>query len=150
MQFTHPRRARALLIVLATLIATVAAVSPATAAVVAPQLLSPKAGAVLPVGTQATFKIKDLGQPYRGNVWIGVSSTKKKDRYGRLKDTSPNGTYSAMKPGRHRRWSFLTPSYVFPDWFMNRPGKYYWQAGHIQCGNNGCYVVSKVRSFVVQ
>lgn len=149
----HPRRARGLALFLVALVAALAAV-PATAGaagVVKPQLLSPKRGAVLAVGTQPTFKVKDLGRPYGGSVYISIATSRHVDRRGRLVDTGDGGTFSKMVRKKNNRWTYTPPNYTFDTWFMNKPGTYYWQASHTdpQCRVIGCTVLSRVRTFKV-
>lgn len=82
-----------------------------------------------------------------------VSTTKQRDKKGDLKRPKVGGqdigTFSSMKR-KGSSHSYKTEKYSFPTWFMNRPGKYYWQAYRIDCRVKGCHIHSKVSSFIVR
>jgi hypothetical protein len=119
------------------------------AASAAPKLVGPKAGAVLALGSEPTFKVRDGSQAARQyRVYITIGTSKKTNKVGDLKRTKI-GTFTSGKR-RGNLHTYKTEDYSFPEWFMNRPGKYYWQAFHIDCRVKGCHVHSKIRSFRVQ
>jgi hypothetical protein len=142
----HSRR---LLAPLAIAFALAATLTSAAQADVAPKLLRPSAGATLTASSPPTFKVRDRGHAFHGNVWIEVSASKRRDRHGDLK-TSPIGTFAQMKRRRHGVYTWVPPMFTFPEWFMVRPGTYYWEAFHVNCDVAGCRVRSKIRSFVVR
>ena len=64
-----------------------------------------------------------------------VSKSKKTDKDGVLK-VDPNGmNQSASKKGS----TFKTKAKFFnyPEFWLNKPGTYYWQAHRINCGEDG-------------
>jgi hypothetical protein len=119
-----------------------------------PRLTSPANGRVLAVGSRPEFKATDTGSAFGGTVWLSISAFRRRDRYGRLKE-SDGGTFTSMTRHRNGRYSYTPPDYSFPSWFMVKPGTYYWQAYHINCSipnssKTSCHVYSSVRSFQVQ
>lgn len=115
----------------------------------APQLLKPKAGAVLALGSEPAFKVRDTSQAARKyKVYITIGTSKKTTKNGDLKRTEI-GTFTSTTRKRNT-YTYVPEDYSFPTWFMNRPGKYYWQAFHIDCAVKGCHVHSKIRSFRVK
>jgi hypothetical protein len=141
------RIARTLVLLTGTL--ALALVGAGAAGAAAPKLVGPKAGAVLAVGSEPTFKARDgSAAARRYPLYITISTTKKRTKRGDLKRTKV-GTFSSMK----RRGSvhrYTAPDYSFPTWYMMRPGTYYWQVFRIDCSKPGCHVQSRVRSFRVQ
>ena len=148
---TRPRpHRRALALALATLLA--GACPPAAAAAPArPQLLSPAAGAALPLGGQPTFKLRDAHpNARRYGVFLIVSPTRRTNRHGELLRHRRIGTFAKMTRRGRAGFAYRAPAYVFDHWFMQRPGRYYWQAFHIDCRVRGCHVLSRIRSFRVR
>ena len=116
----------------------------------APRQTAPKARAVLALGSQTTFKVRDTtsaGRRY--GVWITVSTSKRRKANGDLKQTSI-GSFRRMKR-KGTTYRYKTEDYSFPTWFMAREGTYYWQAYRIDCAAvKSCHVHSKIRSFKVR
>lgn len=150
MQLTHPRRAPWLALLLAALVGALAIV-PATATAARgaarPQLLTPKSGAAVALGSQPTFKVKDLGRPYADAVYLTVARSKRKDQFGRLSDYDHGGTMTKMVAGARKRWTYVPPRYTFAEWFTNKAGTWYWQAYHVT--GTGDYAFSKLGRFTV-
>lgn len=145
-----PQR-RTVLGLLATATLALGLVAPGAAGAAGPAQVAPKRGAVVAVGSQPTFKVRDASSAARKyGVFITISTTKRRKANGDLK-TTDIGTFARMKR-RGSRYSFKPKNYTFPTWFMARPGTYYWQAYRIDCsgGNSSCHVPSKIRSFKVQ
>jgi hypothetical protein len=145
-------RVRALaLALLATLLVGGALLASAQAANAAsPQLLAPGNGKTLARGSQPLFKARDTDpNSRRYSVYITISRSKKLDRRGDLKQTRGSGTFSSMRRSGKFGFVYKPEDYSFPTWFMQAPGKYYWQVFHIDCRVRGCHVHSKVRSFKV-
>ena len=144
-------RGRALVALLAAVLMSSVLLAGAQAAGAAsPQLLAPGNGKVVARGSQPVFKARDTDpNSRRYSVYITISRSKKRDKRGDLKRTDV-GTFSSMR--RKGKYGFVyTPeNYTFPTWFMQAPGKYYWQVFHIDCRVKGCHVHSKIRSFVVR
>lgn len=138
---------------LATIVALVAgscSLAAAQTASAAPQLLAPGNGKVLARGSQPTFKVRDTDpNARRYTVYMTISRSKKVDRTGDLKQVKP-GTFTSMKRKGKFGFVYKPEAFTFPEWFMQSPGKYYWQAYHIDCRVRGCHVQSRIRSFVVR
>lgn len=124
---------------------------PAGADAAAPAQISPRSGATLALGSQPVFKVRDAtAAARRYKLYVTISTSKRRKRNGDLKRTSI-GTFAGMKR-RGTTWRYKPPDYSFDEWFMARPGKYYWQAYRIDCstGNTSCHVHTKIRSFTVE
>jgi hypothetical protein len=107
-------------------IAVVVAPSPASAATkhgITP--LTPKAGTVLPVGSPITLSARVKG---KGGVFFHVCTSPKKDRTGLI---CKDGLMVDAKTKKGRVFSVTPPLFSYPDYFMQRPGTYYWQAYRI-------------------
>jgi hypothetical protein len=142
------RRALAAAVVLVALLAV-----PATAgAGTRPALLKPAKNAVVARGTQPTFVARDRSSAARQYpLYIRISATKRVTKVGELRPTKI-GTFSNMKRHAGGRHTFLPTLYTFPTYFLQRPGRYWWQVRRIQCGvtPGRCLVFSKIHSFVVR
>lgn len=144
---------RVRMVALAALVALLAfggSLAAAQSATAAPKLLAPGNGKVLARGSQPTFKLRDTSpNARRYSIFMRISTSKKVDRNGTLKRTKI-GHFARMD--RKGKFGFVwkPEDYSFPEWFMQRPGTYYWQAYHIDCSVRGCNVESKVRSFKVR
>ena len=93
--------------------------------------LAPKAGTSVPVGKRPTFRMKVKGP---GQVWVHVCRSKKKDSEGVI--------CSKESIGRARKkngvYQFKAPFFDFPAFWLNSPGRYYWQAFRIDCNAQDC------------
>lgn len=147
-------RTRPKTMLLALLVATAVAFAPLTLAQAAdarPVLLTPKSGAVLKRGSRPTFKVRDRDpNARRYRVYLTIPRSKKRDRRGDLVRSKRYSTFSSMT--RRGRFGFVyrPPAYSFPTWFMQAPGRYYWQAFHIDCRVKGCHVHSRIGTFRVR
>jgi hypothetical protein len=120
------------------------------ASAASPQLLAPGNGKTVARGSQPLFKVRDTdpnARKYR--VFMTISRTKKVDKDGDLKQPKPNSQFTGMQRRGAFGFVYKPEAYTFPEWFMQAPGKYYWQAYHIDCRVRGCHVHSRIRSFVV-
>lgn len=115
-----------------------------------PRQTSPKRGAVLALGSQATFKAKDgTSAARRYGLWITISTSKRRKANGDLRQTSI-GSFRKMKR-RGTSYRYTSEDYSFPTWFMAREGTYYWQVYRIDCAAaKSCHVHSRIRSFKVR
>jgi hypothetical protein len=89
--------------------------------------LSPAAGATLPVGRPATFRMRVHG---RGEVHVRVCRSRRRNRSGVI--------CAAEDLGRARRGAggvsvYRARVYDLPSYWLERRGTYYWQAYRIQC-----------------
>jgi hypothetical protein len=88
--------------------------------------LAPKAGKSVPAGKRPTFKIRATGG---GQVWVHVCKSKKKDKTGLICTKESIGR--AHKKGGV--FKYKAPFFDFPEFWLNSPGTYYWQAHRISC-----------------
>ena len=87
---------------------------------------SPKAGSTVAVGSTPTYKGKFKGS---GPIYVHVCKSKKKDKEGLICHTADIG--KAKKHGK--RFSYKPTFYDYPEFYLNTPGTYYWQAHRIAC-----------------
>jgi len=87
---------------------------------------SPKAGKTIPVGKRPTMKGRYTGS---GQIYIHVCKSKKKDADGLI------CTKEAIKKAKKKngKFSVKLPFFDFPEFWLNSPGTYYWQAHRIAC-----------------
>jgi hypothetical protein len=90
---------------------------------------APKQGATVPVGTSPTFKGKVSG---KGTVWIHVCKKAKKNREGII--CHKEMIDQAKK--KNGRFKLKAAFFDFPEFWLNSPGTYYWQAHRISCEGN--------------
>jgi len=87
---------------------------------------SPKAGKTIPVGKRPTMKGKVSGP---GQVYVHVCKSRKKDKDGLI--CTDEAIKRAKKSGG--KFSVKLPFFDFPEFWLNSPGTYYWQAHRIAC-----------------
>jgi hypothetical protein len=87
---------------------------------------SPKAGKTIAVGKRPTMKGRVNGS---GQVYVHVCKSKKKDADGLI--CSKEAIKRAKKS--RGRFSVKLPFFDFPEFWLNSPGTYYWQAHRIAC-----------------
>jgi hypothetical protein len=88
--------------------------------------LSPQRGDTVPEGSRPVFKGKVKG---RGRVWIHVCRSPRKNAKGLI--CSQEAVMRAHRRGN--RFSVRARFFDFPAFWLNRPGRYYWQAHRISC-----------------
>jgi hypothetical protein len=91
--------------------------------------ISPKAGDSVPAGKRPTFKVKYSGP---GQIWVHVCKSKTKDADGLI--CSKESIGKARKTSSTRA-SYKAKFFDFPEFWLNNPGTYYWQAHRISCEN---------------
>ena len=116
-----------LALVIAGLLAVPPAASAATKNGITP--ISPKAGDSVPAGKRPTFKVKYSGP---GPIWVHVCKSKQKDADGLI--CSEESIGKARKTSSTRA-SYKAKFFDFPEFWLNNPGTYYWQAHRISCEN---------------
>jgi hypothetical protein len=107
--------------------------------------LSPKANATVAAGKSPTFKMRVKGS---GQVWVHVCKSKKKDSEGVI--CSDESIGKAKKKGGS--FAYKPKFFDFPDFWLNSPGTYYWQAFRIACEGgdlSDCKQESKIVKFKV-
>src|SRR5215210_8002724 len=114
-----------LLVVIAGLLAVPSVASAATKNGITP--LKPKAGTSIPAGVRPTLKMRVRGP---GQVWVHVCKSRAKDSEGLICSDE------AIKRARRktgRIFQTKLPFFDFPEFWLNSPGVYYWQAHKIHC-----------------
>jgi hypothetical protein len=91
--------------------------------------LAPKAGKSVPSGKRPTFKVRATGG---GQVWVHVCKSRKRDKTGLI--CSKEAIGRAKKKGGS--YKFKAKFFDFPEFWLNSPGTYYWQAHRIACEGN--------------
>ena len=94
---------------------------------------APKAGATVDVGSRPVFKGRVTGP---GQVYVYVARTRRTTKDGVLRDYAKDGLIQRAKVKR-KRFSVKARYYGYPEYWLNRPGTYYWQAHRINCGEDG-------------
>lgn len=92
-------------------------------------VVSPKNGATVPAGESPTFKMRVKGA---GQVWVHVCKSKKKNADGVI--CSEESIGRAKKKGG--TYQYKPKFFDFPEFWLNSPGTYYWQAHRIHCEGN--------------
>ena len=93
--------------------------------------VTPKAGATVQVAKPPTFKVRSRG---KGTVWVAVSTSRKRDKEGVIKSTSDEFFKQAKKKGG--LFQVKATYFDYPEFWLNSPGTYYWQAFRIDCTGN--------------
>jgi hypothetical protein len=118
--------------------------------------LAPKDDAVVPLGTTPTFKVRVKG---KGVVYFRICQSKKRDNEGQACSKDPDDIDRGKKGAKTRRgrlYTFTPEKFTFPEYYLNRPGTYYWQAYRIFCiripGRRAldCIQEGPIRKFQVQ
>lgn len=89
----------------------------------------PKKGDSVPAGKRPTFKLNVHGP---GQVWVHVCKSRQKDDDGLICDDESIGR-ARKKEGS--RYVYRPKFFDFPEFWLNTPGTYYWQAHRISCEN---------------
>ena len=89
--------------------------------------LAPKAGKSVPAGQRPSFKLRAKGP---GQVWVHVCKSKAKDSDGLICSDESIGRARKVSGVYRYRAKFFD----FPEFWLNSPGTYYWQAHRIACG----------------
>jgi hypothetical protein len=89
--------------------------------------VSPAPGATVAQGTSPTFKGKNRG---KGPLWVYVCGSKKRDSRG-LICNDESITRAKRTPGG--RFKAKPRFFDFPEFWLNTPGTYFWQAHRIEC-----------------
>lgn len=118
---------RKILLVVIAVLALSATASAATKNGITPK--APKQGSKVKVGSQPLFTGKVSG---KGVIYIHVSKSKKTDSKGLI-----DSDVTIQKAKRKSNGSFTMKAdfYDYPEFWLNSPGTYYWQAHRIQCEN---------------
>jgi hypothetical protein len=108
--------------------------------------ISPKRGDTVPVGKSPTFKMKVVGD--HTGVFVHVCKSKRKDDDGMICNDELIGK---AKKKRGTRYQLKPRFFDFPEFWLNSPGTYYWQAYRTACdaGLDDCKAEGPVVRFKV-
>jgi hypothetical protein len=134
--------------ILVVVAATTLIAAPAAFAQSAPTLSAPSNGKALKRGVAFTFKANFDGGSDT-SVFLRVSKSKKVGDDGVLADDQ---TYMRQMKGSGSLKLKTERFPALPSYWLNKPGKYYWQAYAIDCsaGLDDCNVESEIRSFRIK
>jgi hypothetical protein len=105
--------------------------------------IAPRSGETVPRGETPTFRMKVNG---KGAVYVRICRSNRKR----------GGVICAVEGiGRARRgsggiYTYKPKFYDFPQFFANRPGRYYWQGTRISCQGTDCRQEGPVVRFTVE
>jgi hypothetical protein len=105
--------------------------------------LAPKGGTSVPAGTSPVFRVRANGP---GQVWIHVCKKKKKLRGGVI--CSKESIGRAKK--KNGAFEYKPKFFDYPEFWLNSPGRYYWQAHRIACNAKDCQQEGPIVRFRVR
>ena len=106
--------------------------------------IAPKQGDSVPAGKRPTFKLRYSGP---GQIYVHVCKSRKKNSEGLICSDESIGR-AKKKSGRAK---YRPRFFDFPEFWLNSPGTYYWQAHRISCedGIDDCRIEGPVVKFKV-
>ena len=137
------------MLVVATAATLIAAPLASAQSAIAPTLSAPSNGKSLKRGVPFSFKAKLDTSSTGSGVFLKVSKSKKVGEDGTL----ANELYFREMKGSGGSYTKKVERYAaLSTHFLNKPGKYYWQAYAIDCsdGTEDCNIESEVRSFRIK
>jgi hypothetical protein len=142
-------RSRILIPIVAVCLAMFAA--PAFAQdVFAPTNVAPTSGKSIKRGVPFTFKVHLDESSTGSGVFLNVSKSKKVKADGTLANSI---YFRSLKQGSGGMWTKKVEKYAaLTTHFLNRKGRYYWQAYVIDCSENtdDCNIEGKIGSFRIK
>jgi hypothetical protein len=90
--------------------------------------ISPKAGDSVPAGKRPTFKVAVKGR--HTGVFVHVCKSKRRDAEGMICRDEALGKAKRKARGRYE---YKAEFFDFPEFWLNNPGTYYWQAYRTWC-----------------
>ena len=121
------RLARYLLLALLVALATAAVAAAATKNGITP--ISPTAETAVKKGTRPAFKMRVRGP---GKVYVYVCDSRERNSDGLICHDQAIGD-AKKRDGIH---TFRPKLYDYPEYWLNQPATYYWQAHRIKCAGN--------------
>jgi hypothetical protein len=103
--------------------------------------VAPKAGTSVPVGKSPVFRMRANGP---GQVWVHVCKSKRKNADGVIcmRGSGVGATFTGDSIGRAKKnrgaYEYKPRFFDFPEFWLNSPGTYYWQAHRITCNARDC------------
>jgi hypothetical protein len=137
-------RSTRILLAAAALLLTAALATPAAAATkngIRP--LAPKKGSSVPAGKSPVFRMKVRGP---GQVWVHVCKSKARNDDGVICNEESIGRARKKKNGV---FEFKPRFFDFPEFWLNSPGRYFWQAHRIDCNASDCQQEGPITRFRV-
>ena len=142
------RRARAA-VVAVVLVSLLTATALALAAS-GPSPVSPPNGKSYKRGFAMTFRARS--SVTTDPIWFHVSKSKRKDANGVIGHEVSLG--QGRREGSSTVFRYKVRKFNFPAFWLNRPGRYYWQPHRIACENetntSDCQVEGAIRSFRIR
>ena len=89
--------------------------------------LAPKAGTSVPAGKSPVFRMRAKGP---GQVWVHVCKSKSKNADGLI---CTDESIGRAKRKKGRVFEYKPKFFDFPAFWLNSPGRYFWQAHRIAC-----------------
>ncbi len=132
-------------LIAAAALAAIALLAPAALGAGGITPISPKQGDTVPAGQRATFKMSYSG---KGPIYVHVCKSSRKDNDGVI--CSKESIGKARKTSSTRA-VYRAKFFDFPEFWLNNPGTYYWQAHRISCENgiDDCRIEGPVVKFKV-
>jgi hypothetical protein len=108
--------------------------------------ISPKRGDSVPAGKRPVFKLRITGDHH--GVFVHVCRSRRKDDDGMICRDEAIGRARKTHGSRHE---FRAPFFDFPEFWLNDPGTYYWQAYRSACATSldDCKAEGRVVRFKV-
>ncbi len=108
--------------------------------------ISPKQGDRVPSGQAVTFKMNITGD--HNGVFVHVCKSKRKDDDGMI---CSDEVIHRVKKKAGKRFEYKQKVFDFPEYWLNSPGTYYWQAYRTSCNAslNDCKAEGPVVKFKV-
>ena len=136
------RVARTLALTVVLALATAGSAAAATKNGITP--LAPKRGTSVPAGKAAVFRMK-VRDPGAG-VFVHVCKSKHRNNKGVICHKVTIG--QAKK--KNGVYEFKQKFFDFPEFWLNNPGRYFWQAYSTICSGSDCYAEGPVVRFRVK
>jgi hypothetical protein len=94
--------------------------------------IAPKGGTTVPSGKALAFRMRVNGP---GTVFVHVCKNRRKNAAGVI-----CSKVTLVGPAKKRRGVYEVKQkfFDFPEFWLNRPGRYYWQAHRISCNAQDC------------
>jgi hypothetical protein len=108
--------------------------------------VSPKRGDTVPAGQAVTFKLNITGK--HAGVFVHVCKSKRKNDDGMI---CTDEVIARAKKKAGSRYEYKQKLFDFPEYWLNSPGTYYWQAYRTSCNAslNDCKAEGPVVKFKV-
>jgi hypothetical protein len=90
--------------------------------------VSPKRGDTVPAGKSVTFKMNIRGD--HSGVFVHICRSKQQNRVGMICHSPVIGQ---ARKKRGVRFEYKAKLYDYPEFWLNTPGTYYWQAYRTYC-----------------